>query len=196
MKNLTVIDQHVMANTSRNDLIASAWDEANCVMIEAGLMSNYINFEIIERSNAGLIFEDSTRMSKTLGKVIFPRRMSGKDYIIRFQRDLIDEKYYTDFLSVMIHEMIHILYPFENHGPKFKEACNKINAIRPELNITTTYHLEEHEYQAKIRKEEKKYTIKCPKCGAEWKYARMNDHVRHPEWYLCKHCQQTLVRVK
>ena len=140
----------------------------------------------------------SSRMSRTLGKVVF-RRKRGQlikpEVQLVLQKDLVHPDFKKDLTEIVLHELIHILYPHENHGPLFQQACRIIERCYPQYHLSTTYKPEEHDYQPADEKNYR-YILQCPKCGAQWHYQRMCDRVRHPYRYVCKRCQEELVRIK
>lgn len=184
---------NVFASTHDNALIAKAYNEALNVFEQAGVKNPADSIK--EKKNANLIIEESAKLTKTLGKTIIPRRVET-DYIIRLQRGLIDNQYYSDLLSVLVHELIHVLYPLDGHKGRFQITARKINAVRPDVHVTAFYKREEHMYQAPQCTEKKRYAIQCPECGATWEFSRMTDKVRYPNRYYCKRCHQDLVRIR
>lgn len=195
------IAYNVHAHTVNNELIYKAFQEAQEIIFEAGVHENSLGTIIyFDHDGAPLTIEDSPRMKKTLGLAIYPYsrycNYQNKGFIIRLQRGLLDEQYYTDLLHVLIHEMIHCYFPKDGHRGMFEVAAKRINAYRPDVNITKIYRNEEHGYQSEQKPKEKKYAIQCPKCGKTWEYERRGQSVIHPDWYHCTHCKEKLVRIR
>lgn len=190
------IAYRIYADTADNDLVSKAWGEAQQIILDSHASRHDLGLELaIGRNSSWLTVEDSDKMTKTLGKAIYPK-FGEKEYRIRLQRGLIDKKYYTDLLSVLLHEMIHAYFPQDGHTGNFKKAACLINRIRPDMNVQRLYNPEEHLYQAAKRPVKTKYTVKCPQCGATWNYQRRGKVVQHPELYRCTKCQSALELVK
>lgn len=195
------IAYRIYADTADNDLVQKAWREAQQIILDSHTSQSDLGLVLaINRNEAWLTVEDSDKMTKTLGKAIFPG-FGKKEYRIRLQRGLIDKKYYTDLLHVLVHEMIHVYFPKDGHIGKFKTAAALINKIRPDLKVSRLYNPEEHLYKAdnkpaKRKSVKTKYTVWCPECGATWNFQRKGKTVQHPEQYECKKCHRQLERVQ
>lgn len=186
---------YTTATGEKYDILYQVFSETNDIFQSAGVLDSQIEFYIDEqtRFNPQLIIATSKRMTRTVGKCEMSRRDGFK---IVLQDNLVDWKYFDDLKSVFCHEVIHMLYPLENHGGKFKECMDTLNEYDPSLHITATYDNSKYCYVPQQKKQQKEYVLKCPECGKEWHFHRKTDKVKYPYRYNCGHCHTTIVRIK
>jgi predicted SprT family Zn-dependent metalloprotease len=110
----------------------------------------------------------------------------GDRYIIELSDKLVNAPE-SSCRQTLAHEILHTCYGCRNHGPRWKQYAEKMNAAYG-------YHISRtgtHEALGIANTIPVKYVLVCQKCGAELKRTRMSNLVRYPERYRCK-CGGTL----
>lgn len=127
----------------------------------------------------------STRMERSAGICY---RKKGK-YLIRISKKFAD-KFPTDVMDVVTHELIHTLKGCMNHGEgTFKRVANHLNRTY-ETNVTVCHD------KKIIENEEYKYLVKCTGCGQEIRRNRLSKVVKYADRYRCGICGKPLERVR
>ena len=106
--------------------------------------------------------------------------------------DNVDDRVTKD---TIIHELIHTCPGCMNHGYEWKRRAEIVNR-KLGYNISRlakTSELVSHGVEVKRR--EYKYALKCPKCGAEWKYKKWCDALENPGRYQCGKCKEKLYTI-
>lgn len=97
----------------------------------------------------------------------------------------------NDILSTLIHEYLHAVFPYDNHGGKWKYYADLITA-NTEYKITI--YSEPEGFDPYIMAN--KYELYCPKCGLVLrKYKKKTGMCAHPQNYMHRSCQ-TLLAVR
>ena len=95
-------------------------------------------------------------------------------------------------METLVHEYAHAINPKDHHGVEWKSIGDDIGK---HYGVSMSRTTPESEVGIKISKpKDIKYIVKCPKCGAQWRYERASKIVQHPEKYRCGHCKCELIR--
>lgn len=116
--------------------------------------------------------EWNNRFTSTAGRCWYNGEM--EPYKIEISSKYV-KMYPNEFKNIMIHEMIHVLYPEKEHV-KFKEVAKRLNEEFEELNITL--YNKEHYWR---------YKYQCLSCGNSFTTAR-KIHKNH----VCGYCEGDL----
>lgn len=119
-------------------------------------------------------------------------------YKIEVNADLLDERNdYRGLVETLAHEILHTVEGCLNHGPKWKAAADRVNAMYgTHIQRSSTQEEKGVAYRTlgKSRNETAKYKLICRKCGHEYLYKRCTKAVQHPENYMCACCKGELKR--
>ena len=121
--------------------------------------------------------EVSYRMSRTLG---YFRYRASKPVKLRFSGTLLNGFYTVEHVDEIIkHEVLHFLifmvgHRNEIHGKIFKSYCRKYNCIFD----GSSSKMERTELFVPRERKEKKFIVKCEKCGHEFKREKMSKIIR------------------
>lgn len=104
----------------------------------------FANAGIVSPVNKGMDIKVtvSSRMTKTLGQTILihNRRTNVCESIeVRLSKELFDINSIGAGSHVMAHELIHVLYPTQGHGPLFKRICKRINEANKGVEISVQW---------------------------------------------------------
>lgn len=117
-------------------------------------------------------------------------------YKININADLLDERNsYQGLVETLAHEILHTVEGCWNHGPKWKAAADKVNAMYgTHIQRSSTQEEKGVAYRTlpTLRNETAKYKLKCNKCGHEYLYKRCTKAIQRPERYACLLCKGTL----
>lgn len=130
--------------------------------------------------------------TKMMGGYVYAREIQLSDVLLDDNAD--------DFPAVetMIHEILHLLTPHENHGGEWKRYAGQITR-KTEFEITTCGdegRFEKYGVKPLSSKKEPKYIIKCTNCGHQWSYQRMTRAVQYVDRCTCGGCGAKLIRIK
>lgn len=98
-----------------------------------------------------------------------------------------EDKARIRFISMLIHEHIHLLYGCMNHGVNFKKWAALVNAKYPQYNIQRT--TSSAEYGVVRERRDVKYIITCQHCGKQFKYRRKPKY--DMKKCFCPYCKQS-----
>lgn len=102
-------------------------------------------------------------------------------------------KYGDKLKDTVMHELLHLMPNGMNHEGMWKVYANKINS---EYGYTISRCSGGTEYGIPHSVTQKKYAVKCPKCGHVWEFDRMCKVVKYPEQHACGGCMVHLERVR
>lgn len=134
---------------------------------------------------------ESKRMTSSFGLCKSRRSFNGSWFstITISSRVLQDNVPDKSAESVMIHEMLHARHPEDHHGGMWSyEAAIVSRKLGYDIVRTSTN-------EALGIESTGKYTVRCLKCGHEWRKNRMCKLIAHPEWHTHKGCGGKLQRV-
>ena len=119
-------------------------------------------------------------------------------YKIDINADLLDERNnYQALVETLAHEILHTIEGCWNHGPKWKAAADRVNAMYgTHIQRSSTQEEKGVAYRTlpTLRNETAKYKLVCKKCGHEYLYKRCTKAIQHPENYRCACCKGELRR--
>lgn len=98
---------------------------------------------------------------------------------------------YDQIRETLCHELGHFVAPRENHSHLWKTRADKIG-MRWGLEAKRLTNNETFNNARKEIKNDYKYRVYCPECGAEWKYKSNCGIVKSPGRYCCGKCQTSL----
>lgn len=104
----------------------------------------FMNAGIISPVNKGIDIKVtvSPRLTRALGKTVLQyNRENGsyKDCEIRLSKEIIDMGSIGVGSQTMAHELIHVLYPTQGHGPIFKATCKRLNQYNRGIDISVRW---------------------------------------------------------
>lgn len=112
----------------------------------------------------------NNRTTKTLGTC---RYINDEPYKIEVSSKYV-KQYPEELKNILVHEMIHVLYPKDSHGELFRKEMNRLNKEFPELDIRVF---------ANNLKVYWKYKYNCSICGQNGTTAR-----KLPSHAVCGNC--------
>lgn len=95
--------------------------------------------------------------------------------------------------NTIIHELLHTVKGCFNHGTEWKYYADIMNR-KYNYNIKRVTSNAEKDFV--LSNDDYKYIVKCPKCGKEWGFHRICNVAKYPSIYLCKKCNENLIRIK
>lgn len=112
---------------------------------------------------------------------------------ININADLLDERNPLDTLHQTIyHELLHTIDDCQGHKGLWKEYAEKVNRITG-LNIQRCNSAQELGVVAhNTNSTQPKYMVWCPCCNRRNYYKRATKLVKHPDWFQCGICKETL----
>ena len=116
--------------------------------------------------------EWNNRFTSTVGRCCYDWEM--KPYRIEISSKYV-RMYPKEFKDILIHEMIHVLYPEKKHI-KFKEVAKQLNEEFEELDVS----IYSKQYYWR-------YKYKCSSCENSFTKAR-----KIPKDHICGHCEGDL----
>lgn len=147
-------------------------------------------FEAIGISVNTNIIKD-IKLNNRLSRVTGVCSHRGDNFIIDISTKIYKTQPEQEIKGVIVHEIIHTFDKCFNHGNEFmfflKQMSNKYG-----YKLARTRKIVDDVAYAK----ESKYIIACKKCGAVIGKDKMQDCVRHPESYSCRHCGGDFERIK
>lgn len=130
----------------------------------------------------------NNRITKTLGQC----KKEGKDYRIEISGHILESPN-EKLKEVILHELIHTCPKCMNHGELWKRHANIVNR-KYGYNIKRIASSSNFKYDKKAK--EKRYKIKCQKCGCIYIRRRRCKLVDYPERFRCGRCGGGLVLYK
>lgn len=104
----------------------------------------FANAGIVSPVNKGIDIKVtvSSRMTRALGKTIMdynPRAGILERCEIRISKEITDIGSMGLGSQTMAHELIHVLYPTQGHGPIFKAVCKQLNEHNEGIDISVQW---------------------------------------------------------
>ena len=150
----------------------------------------YFNNELPELEAGKVDIEWSSRMTASAGMMVLRQSYCGKvaDRKIKISTHYA-ERYPEDVDNVIIHEMIHILHPHDNHNEPFQQKADEINRKAEQLGeaIKITVHASD---SAKAPK----WSYICDSCGRD--HTRQRRAKNGGTGYRCGKCKGKLTERK
>lgn len=128
----------------------------------------------------------NTRAQRRLGCCV---HREGR-YTIQVSQSILDDPQLLR--TTLAHELLHTCPGCLDHGATWKTYAKTAGEALG-LSITRTVALEENAQP--LRREEKKYFLRCEKCGAVIGRYRMCKLVKYPWRYRCAACGGKLKRI-